>query len=104
MQVLDNLKLATLTIANLATGGSIGTAATTVDIASSFNISQTTAGQTLTIASPTNAIAGDQIRAINTGTAAFTILGKVVAPGTFTDIFWNGTGYSVDAEDRKSVV
>ena len=36
-------------ISNKATGGSIGTAATTVDLYTNFNLHQTTAGQTLTV-------------------------------------------------------
>jgi hypothetical protein len=100
--ILDNFKLATLALTNFATGGAIGTAVATVDIASCFNINQTTAAQTLTLPVPTNAIAGDQIRVTNVGTAAFTILGKVISPGTFSDIFWNGAGYAVDADSGRN--
>lgn len=100
--ILDNLKLATVALTNFATGGSIGTAATTVDIVSCFNVNQTTAGQTLTLPSPTNALAGDQIRITNVGTAAFIILGKTISPGTFSDISWNGTGYTVDADSGRN--
>ena len=46
-----------LSVANLATGGAIGTAATTVDIKTTFNINQTTANQTLTLPVPTNTTA-----------------------------------------------
>ena len=45
---------ASLAIPNLPTGGSIGTAATTVDIKTTFDINQTTADQTLTIPTPTS--------------------------------------------------
>ena len=102
MIILDNLKLGTIVIANLLTGGSIGTADTTVDIASSFAINQTTAGQVLTLALPTDTIAGDQVRITNTGTASFRIFGKTVLPGTFTDIFWTGTAYAVDADSGRN--
>ena len=101
--VLGTFKLATIALTNFATGGSIGTAATTVDIASCFNINQTTAGQILTIPVPTNAIAGDQIRISNVGTAVFTILGKSISPGTFTDLSWNGTAYAVDADSGRNM-
>lgn len=43
----------TLAVANLASGGAIGTAAATVDIYTTFNVTQTTAGQTLSLPSPT---------------------------------------------------
>ncbi len=46
-----------MTIANLATGGAIGTAATTVDVKTTFNINQTTANQTLALPTPTNTTA-----------------------------------------------
>ena len=102
MIILDNLKLGTLIIANLATGGPIGTASATVDIASSFAVNQTTAGQAITLPVPTNAIAGDQIRVVGVGTASFTVLGKTVAPGTFTDVFWTGSSYAVDADSGRN--
>ena len=47
-----------MVIANLAAGGTIGTAVTTVDIKTAFNINQTTANQTLTLPAPTNTTAG----------------------------------------------
>ena len=103
MQILDNLKLATLPLTNFATGGSIGTAATTVDIISQFNINQTTAGQILTLATPTVTLAGDNVRINNVGSVSFVILGKTVNAGTFTDIFWNGTTYSTDADSGRNM-
>jgi hypothetical protein len=87
----DSLKKATLTIANLPTGGSIGTAADTVDICSSFAINQTTLGQTITIPSPTDTTAGDNIDIINIGTAPFTMSGKVVEAGSLAGAVWTGT-------------
>lgn len=98
MIVLDNFKLGTIAIASLPTGGSIGTADLTVDIASSFAITQTTVGQTITIPAPTNAVAGDQVRVINTGTQSFTVAGKLIPPNTFTDLAWTGTTYAADAD------
>lgn len=56
------------TIANLAAGGAIGTAATTVDVKTTFNLNQTTANQTITIPNPTDATAGRIIYVNNVGT------------------------------------
>lgn len=103
MLILDNLKLATLALTNFATGGSIGTAATTVDIVSQFNVNQRTVGQVLTVPTPTNAIAGDMIRIANVGSVAFSIAGKTINPGAFTDLFWNGTTYSIDADSGRNI-
>lgn len=62
-------------VSNKASGGSIGTAATTVDIASIFNVTQTTASQTLTIASPTITTEYKVITVNNVGSQAFTFTG-----------------------------
>src|SRR5205807_6479964 len=64
-----------IAISNLATGGNIGTAAATVDVATSFTVNQTTASQTITIPSPTVATAGRVIYISNIGRASFTMLG-----------------------------
>lgn len=55
-------------IANLAGGGAIGTAPTTVDIKTTFNINQTTTNQTLTLPTPTDTTAGRIIYINNIGT------------------------------------
>ncbi len=47
-------------IGDLPGGGSIGTAASTVDIAASASITQTTVGQTVTVPNPTDATFGRQ--------------------------------------------
>lgn len=60
-------------IANKPLGGSIGTAATTVDKYTIFNINQTTASQILTIPKLTNAVAGKIIYINNTGTVLFNL-------------------------------
>src|SRR6056297_891068 len=44
-------------IGDIAAGGDIGTAAATVDVATTFNVTQTTASQTLTLPSPTDTTA-----------------------------------------------
>jgi hypothetical protein len=85
--------LQTVSLANFAAGGSIGTAPNTVDIASSIFIAQTTAAQTLTIPNPTVVAAGRSLNIVNTGSAAF-LLGTVattIQPGTSLPLVWNGT-------------
>jgi hypothetical protein len=81
----------TQAIANLVAGGAIGTAAATVDIATSFTINQTTAGQTITLPNPTNATAGRVAYITNIGTASFTLLGSAVAAGSSRQAVFNGT-------------
>jgi hypothetical protein len=94
--IQDNLRLATTVVANLATGGVIGTAATTVDIASAFNINQTTAAQALTLPSPTIADAGLLVKISNVGTASFTLNGQQMPLNATTEFLWNGTVWTVD--------
>lgn len=78
-----------LAVANLATGGSVGTAATTVDLYSTLFIGQTTAGQTLTIPNPTNTSNGRAISIYHKGTAAVTILGRSIAAGVGVELLWD---------------
>lgn len=100
----DTHKTATIAIANLATGGVIGTAPLTVDIASSFEIAQTTASQALSLAPPTDTTAGDRVTVGNTGTASFTIAGSVIDPGEFADFFWSGTAWQSQDGGRNQGV
>jgi hypothetical protein len=59
-------------IANLAIGGVIGTAATTIDVSSYFRLNQTTTGQSMTMPTPTlNFPRTVNVR--NVGTASFTM-------------------------------
>lgn len=80
-----------LVVSNLATGGSIGTAATTVDIKTTFNINQTTASQTLTLPNPTNTTAGRVVYVNNVGTVGFIMLGERVESSQSRQAIWNGT-------------
>jgi hypothetical protein len=91
----DIFKTATLPLANFATAGAIGTAATTVDIASSFVITQTTAGIALTIPNPTNANAGDRllIGSSSTSTATVSVAGVTLIPGEFSQWLWSGAAW-----------
>lgn len=70
-----------VTITNIAGGGSIGTAPTTVDIASCIFITQTTAGQTLTLPTPT-ASSGQTVIVYNNGTQSFTMLATTITAGS----------------------
>ena len=79
MIINENVRLASLIIANLATGGSIGTALATVDVCSNFNVAQTTAGQTITAPNPTDVTPGLELNLTNTGSASFIFAGEVVA-------------------------
>jgi hypothetical protein len=103
MFINDNFKTATLVIANLATGGSIGTAATTVDIASTFNINQTTASQVITLPTPTDATAGDRLVVNNIGTASFTIAGLLVPANSTANFSWTGTAWITDANVGRNM-
>ena len=88
-------------ISNKPAGGSIGSAATTVDVLSSFNLNQTTAGQTLTVPNLTNAIAGKIIYLNNIGTVPLTLSpGGYLPVGYGVVLRWesirwsiNGSGY-----------
>lgn len=86
------------TITNLATGGNIGTAATTVDIKTTFNINQTTANQIITLPSPTDTTAGRIVYVNNIGTVGFTILGSRVEAGQTSQFIWNGTAWKYVGE------
>ncbi len=84
-----------LAVSNLPTGGNVGTAAATVDIYTSFNLTQTTAGQTITLPTPTSPMAGRLVYLSNTGSAPFTFLGSTVLTGTTTQAMWNGTAWTL---------
>ncbi|GEM_PF-4249185 len=85
----------TLSVADLATGGNIGTAATTIDIYTSFNLAQTTASQTITLADPTNTTAGRIVYLSNTGSTPFTFYGSTVKVGDTTAAMWDGNSWNL---------
>lgn len=80
-------------IADLASGGDIGSAAATVDVGSVFNCTQTTAAQTLTLPSPTVAGNARVVYLYNSGSQAFTFLGNVIATGAAAGALWNGSAW-----------
>ena len=85
-----------IAINNLASGGAIGTAAATVDMGSMFNLNQTTAGQTITLPTPTNGKAGRVAYLANTGSVAFTAYGASgnVAAGATRALVWTGAAWT----------
>lgn len=92
---LEGLTGTVVTVANLATGGSLGTAATTTDIASAINVNQTTASQTMTLANPTNTGLNYRFPVNNVGSTSFTLLSTVISPGAGIMVDWTGSAWSV---------
>ena len=81
-----------LAIANLPTGGSIGTNAATVDIYTYVSVAQTTAGQTMSIPAPTASTAYGRVLYIsNIGTASFTLLNTIIGAGSTATLIWANT-------------
>jgi hypothetical protein len=80
-------------VSNLASGGDIGIASSTVDIATTFNVNQTTSSQTLTLPSPTVTTAGRIVYVNNIGSASFSMYGVTVAAGTAQSYIWNGSNW-----------
>lgn len=78
-------------ITNKASGGSVGTAAATVDVAGVIRVNQTTASQTLTLPTPTAPTKDHRITVINVGSAAFTMYGRTVSANGSADFMWNST-------------
>jgi hypothetical protein len=79
-------------IPNMSSGGSIGTAANTVDKFSLFNIVQTTANQTITIPNPTVTTNYRMIEMRNKGSVSFTLVpGGVVDTSNYFTLTWVGT-------------
>lgn len=95
----------TLAIANLATGGVIGTAVATVDIFEKFNLNQTTAGQSVTLPIPSIATNNKIVYLANVGTVSVIMYGSTLEPNTVIPIIYDtvkgwmrtnsGTGASV---------
>ncbi len=90
MQVNDSLQLSTIPFGDFAAGGSIGAASDTVDIASSFEISQSTTGQVLSLDAPTSPASGREARIANVGTVPFVMFGVTVAPMQRVIFSWHG--------------
>lgn len=93
MIISDTLELHKLAVADIAAGGAIGTAATTVDLYSHFNVNQTTAGQILSLPNPTAAVNNYSASVVNVGSAAFTMHSVIVEAGSFEPFVWNGAAW-----------
>jgi hypothetical protein len=88
-----------IAITDKASGGSIGSAATTVDVSTSFNVNQTTASQVLTLDTPTVTTAGRLVIVSNVGSVPFTMYGVIVSVNTTTTFYWNGTQWTSSGID-----
>jgi hypothetical protein len=78
------------------TGGNIGglTASASVDIATVFTVTQTTAGKVLTLPAPTNTDAGRIATVIGgSGTVPFTMYGSTLSSGTALSLIWDGSAW-----------
>lgn len=84
-----------LAIANLVSGGNIGTAPNTVDINSSFILTQTTAAQVVTLPDPTDTTPARLVilESSSSSTVAFTFYGSTISPGDAISVQWNGSGW-----------
>jgi hypothetical protein len=89
--------LRSVVVANLATGGQIGTAAATVDAKSTIILSQTTANQALTLPNPTNTTAGRLLYVTHNGTVPTTVAGKPISPGETLTFIWDGNTWNGNA-------
>lgn len=87
-------RIKVLPVANLSGGGAIGTAAATVDLYSSFDVNQTTAGQTISLPTPALATTGLEVSVSNVGSQSFTMLSATVAAGASLRAKWTGAAWS----------
>jgi hypothetical protein len=102
-------KLTQVAIANLATGGSIGTAAATVDVAGVLVLGQTTAGQSLTMPTPTTAATVRTITLVG-GTVDTTVTGAAAGSDSYilranktTEATWNGSLWRIHHDHERLV-
>ena len=89
----DNFKVASIDL-TIAAAGPLGTAAATVDIASSFNVKYSGAANgAIVVPTPTDVQAGDRAFIANVGVIPFSVLGETVNGGFMTIIHWSGTAW-----------
>ncbi len=93
-----------LALTDLATGGSIGSASSTVDTYTAITVDQTTASQTLTVPSPTDTTAGRVVYISNIGSASFTLLGSPIGANVTATLVWNGTAWTFAGADGSSIL
>src|SRR5206468_12192573 len=84
--------LSSVAVGNHVTGGNIGTSAATVDVSTTFDVTQTTSGQTLTLPNPTDTTSG-RVVYVNSlsGNADFTMYGVTLTAGNSASFIWNGS-------------
>lgn len=81
-----------IALSNIATtGGSIGLATATVDIASFISIFQTTSGISVSIPTPTNSTSGRRITIGNIGNVSLVVSGFIIYPLEHRDFTWDST-------------
>lgn len=89
--ILSNAQ--TVDVADVSAGGSIGSAASTVDITQAACVNQTTANKVLTLPTPTANLCMFYTL-VNVGTAGFYVYGRFIAPGdSQTFIFKPSSGW-----------
>ncbi|MDO8336233.1 MAG: hypothetical protein Q7T74_05655, partial [Candidatus Saccharibacteria bacterium] len=89
-------------IADDVNGGNIGaSAAVTVDVDTAFILTQTTAGQTMTLFTPTSASAGRLVYVTNSpsSTTSFSLYGVTLAAGATQSYVWNGSAWTAGSVD-----
>ncbi len=86
--------LSSVAIGNHASNSTIGSAGSTVNVATTFDVTQTTPGITLTLPTPTNTASGRLVY-INSvsGNATFTMYGVNIAPNSSASFIWNGSAW-----------
>lgn len=83
-----------LSIPDLPSGGSIGTAASTVDIYGGFILNQTTPGQAITIPTPTDSSLRAKVRAFTHAGTENVLLGNLLLRPGYGMIFaWSGSSW-----------
>ncbi len=80
-------------VANLAAGGNIDTAPNSVDINSSFILTQMTSLQTVTLPDPTDTTPARLVilESSASSAVAFTFYGSTISPGDAISVQWNGS-------------
>jgi hypothetical protein len=98
---VQNQRYKTLNL-NLSASGNIGSAPTTVDMATVFNVIGTGA-LSLTIPAPTDATPGKIAYINNVGTDTFSILGSSVSASSSRSIIWTGTTWMLTGDGINSI-
>jgi alpha-tubulin suppressor-like RCC1 family protein len=100
MELNDRFAQYTKQLANLTAAGELISAAD-LDMLSSFDVAQTTAGIAATIAKPNNIIGKTRIWLSNSGSAPITVQGFTIAPGKEIELFHNGNAWDVTGSDSS---